>query len=63
MYEQEDSSVLIAVAGSEHSTAALSLVAGIPWPAGSSMHVLAMVTDRWLYSELDSECQSELKGE
>jgi nucleotide-binding universal stress UspA family protein len=60
MYEQEDLSVLIAVDGSEHSSAALSLVAGIPWPAGSSMHILAVVLERWLLSELGSEGQSAL---
>lgn len=60
MFEQEDLSVLIAVDGSEHSSAALSLVAGISWPAGSSMHVLVVVPERWLLSELGSEEQSAL---
>lgn len=60
MYEQADFSILIAVDGSEHSSAAISLVTGIPWPAGTSMHVLAVVPERWLLSGLGSEDQSVL---
>src|SRR3972149_8632108 len=52
--------ILLAVDGSEHSEAAVTLTAGITWPVGTIAHVLAVVSERWLLSGLSPEAQSVL---
>ena len=60
MFEQKGLKVLLAVDGSDHSEAAVTLTAGITWPAGTIAHVLAVVSERWLLSGLSPEAQSVL---
>ena len=52
--------ILLAVDGSEHSEAAVTLTAGITWPVGTIAHVLAVGPERWLLSDLSPEAQSML---
>ena len=47
--------ILLAVIGSSHSEAAARLVANTPWPAGTSVHVLTVVPERWPYLGPGSE--------
>jgi len=41
--------ILLAVVGSSYSEAAVRLVANIPWPTGTSVHVLTVAPERWPY--------------
>ena len=41
--------ILLAVAGSADSEAAVRLVANIPWPADTSVHVLTVAPECWPY--------------
>ena len=50
--------ILLAVVGSSHSEAAVRLVANIPWPAGTSVHVLTVVPERWPYLGPSSEADA-----
>ena len=49
MSEKTGLRILLAVAGSSQSEAAVRLVANIPWPAGTSVHVLTVAPERWPY--------------
>jgi len=60
MFEQKGLNVLLAVDGSVHSEAAVTLTAGITWPAGTIAHVLAVVPERWMLSGFSPEAQSVL---
>jgi len=48
---------LLAVDGSRHSEAAAALVAGITWPAGTALHVLAVVRGHLPLEGLNPGCQ------
>lgn len=52
---QKNLSILLAVDGSEHSEAAVNLIGGITWPAGTAASVLAVVPERWSLAEPTSE--------
>ena len=52
--------ILLAVVGSSHSEAAVRLVANIPWPAGTSVHVLMVAPERWPYLGPNLEAEHEL---
>lgn len=49
--------VLLAVDGSQHSEAAVTLAAGIAWPAGTMVHVLAVAPERWSLLGLSLQAQ------
>lgn len=49
MFEKIGLRILLAVAGSSQSEAAVRLVTNIPWPAGTSVHVLTVAPERWPY--------------
>jgi len=60
MFDQKALKILLAVDGSDHSAAAVTLTAGITWPVGTIVHVLVVVPERWLLSDLSPAAQSVL---
>jgi len=52
--------ILLAVTGSAHSEAAARLVANIPWPADTSVHVLTVAPERWPYLGSSPEAEHGL---
>lgn len=57
MSEEKTLQVLLAVDGSPHSAAAVAMMAGIEWPARTSVRVLAVVPERWLLTGLNPQAQ------
>jgi nucleotide-binding universal stress UspA family protein len=55
MAQTQHKKLLLAVDGSSHSSAAIDLVAGIDWPAGTVAHILAVVPDLWSPRDLGGE--------
>lgn len=60
MSEKTGLRILLAVADSAHSEAAVRLVANIPWPAGTSVHVLTVAPERWPYLGPNLKAEHEL---
>jgi len=60
MSQEKTLQVLLAVDGSAHSEAAVTLTAGMTWPAGAATHVLAVVPERWSFGDLSPEAQRVL---
>lgn len=61
MRELEPVKLLLATDGSAHSRAAEALVAGLRWPAGSSVTVLGVVRQKWSLLGLGLEGPSQVK--
>jgi nucleotide-binding universal stress UspA family protein len=55
MIEGQRKKLILAVDSSPHSNAAIELVAGIDWPAGTVVHILAVVPNLWSPRDLDGE--------
>ena len=55
MVEAQPKKLILAVDGSPYSNAAIELVAGLDWPAGTAVHVLAVAPELWSPRDLDAE--------
>jgi nucleotide-binding universal stress UspA family protein len=55
MIEAQHKQLILAVDGSPHSNAAIDLVAGLDWPAGTAVHVLAAAPEVWSPCDLGAE--------
>src|SRR5690242_7018931 len=55
MIEAQRKKLILAVDGSPHSNAAIELVAGLDWPGGTAVHVLAVAPELWSPRDLDAE--------
>jgi nucleotide-binding universal stress UspA family protein len=55
MIEAQHKQLILAVDGSPHSNAAIDLVAGLDWPAGTAVHVLAATPEIWSPCNLGAE--------
>jgi len=55
MIETQPKKLMLAVDGSSHSNAAIDLVTGLGWPAGTAVHVLAIAPQLRSPRELDGE--------
>jgi nucleotide-binding universal stress UspA family protein len=55
MIEAQRKKLILAVDGSPYSNAAIELVAGLDWPTGTAVHVLAVAPKLWSPHDLDAE--------
>jgi nucleotide-binding universal stress UspA family protein len=55
MVEAQRKKLILAVDGSPHSNAAIDVVAGLDWPAGTAVHVLVVAPKLWSPHDLDAE--------
>jgi nucleotide-binding universal stress UspA family protein len=55
MVEAQHKKLILAVDGSPHSNAAIDLVAGVDWPAGTAVHMLAVTPKLWSPHDLVGE--------
>jgi len=53
--EAHPTKLILAVDGSSHSNAAIDLVTGLGWSAGTAVHALAVAPDLWSPRELDGQ--------
>lgn len=60
MSQEKALQILLAVDGSPHSEAAVALMSGMGWPSKTSVHVLTIVPERWLFSNLSPQAQQVL---
>jgi nucleotide-binding universal stress UspA family protein len=55
LVEVQRKKLILAVDGSPHSNAAIDLLAGVDWPAGTAVHVLAVTPELWSPHDLDGD--------